>query len=132
MYLHFSVSLLRHSSQSPSRHKLLKFLCIFHVKESKGYFPKLEYDRLPPPETFYSSLRECNVLESDYLQYQNLMSEKGLSSQAAMAMFRIDSPPLNLQETYQMLQEEWRAKGFRKFEDYLREYNKIQVLWLQV
>ena len=49
---------------------LAKFLASEGVSERKGYFPyewfdcseKLDYPGLPPPETFYSSMKEKNVL----------------------------------------------------------------------
>lgn len=50
------------------------FLRAFDVQESKGFFPyeffddidKLSYDRLPPHEAFYSTLKNANITDEEY------------------------------------------------------------------
>ena len=93
--------------QSPSV-DLAKFLASEGVSEQKGYFPyewfdcseKLDYPSLPPPETFYSSMKEKNVL--------------GVTDD-------------EIQKNYQLCQQAWREKGMIKFENFLEWYNNLDV-----
>ena len=51
------------------------FLKAYKTEETKGFFPyewfddaeKLSLDHLPPHESFYNKLRNCNPLENEYL-----------------------------------------------------------------
>lgn len=59
------------------------FLRAFDVQESKGFFPyeffddidKLRYDRLPPHEAFYSTLKNANITDEEYAFCQRVWDE---------------------------------------------------------
>ena len=98
-----------------------KFLTAFGVEESKGYFPyewfddvtKLECTSLPPYDAFYSSLKENNVLEAEYIQWEKL-GKKG-------------SPPKSGTENFKDLQHVWKEKHMKSFKDFLVWYNNLDV-----
>ena len=58
------------------------FLKAYGMEEQKGYFPhewfnsteKLNNPFLQPIESFFSNLKNCNVLENDFNDYQHLIS----------------------------------------------------------
>ena len=59
------------------------FFKAFDANEEKGFFPydyfthadQLDETTLPPYETFYSSIKGCNVLEEDYATFQKLLDQ---------------------------------------------------------
>ena len=60
-----------------------QFLKAYECSAHKSFLPyewfddvnKLDYPELPPYESFYSSLSNCNVVEKEYSRYQTLLSE---------------------------------------------------------
>lgn len=64
------------------------FLRAFDVQESKGFFPyeffddidKLRYDRLPPHEAFYSTLKNANITDEEYAFCQRVWDEKKMTT----------------------------------------------------
>ena len=67
------------------------FFKAFDVAEQKGFFPydyfthaeQLDETTLPPYETFYSTIKGCNVLEEEYSAFQKLLNQ-GKSKQEAL------------------------------------------------
>ena len=63
----------------------------FGVSEQKGFFPydyftdadQLDETTLPPYETFYSTIKNCNVLEEEHAAFQKLV-DQGKSEQEAL------------------------------------------------
>ena len=61
-------------------YNLLSFFKAFGVTKQKGFFPydyfthadQLDETTLLPYETFYSTIKNCNVLEEEYISFQNL------------------------------------------------------------
>ena len=59
------------------------FYKAFDASEQKGFFPydyftsadQLDETSLPSYETFYSSIKGCNVLEEDYTTFQKLVNQ---------------------------------------------------------
>jgi hypothetical protein len=85
------------------------FLKAFHVEMSKGFFPyeyfscknKLAETCLPPVEKWWSSLKNKNVLDD------------GVRS---------------IQDNYSEMQKIWKEENMTTFEDFLKWYNKLDVL----
>ena len=70
---------------------LNSFLKAHKTKENEGFFPyewfdnpeKLNNKELPPYDSFFSKLRNINLLEKDYNDFENLTTS-GLSSEQAV------------------------------------------------
>ena len=91
-----------------------KFLAAFGVEESKGYFPyewfddisKLECTSLPPFDAFYSNLKDVNVLEADYIQWEK-NGKKGI-------------PPKSGDENFEDLQRIWKEHKMKSLYSVVR------------
>ena len=65
-------------------YNLKSFFKAFGVSEQKGFFPndyfthaeQLDETTLPPYETFYSTIKNCNVLEEEYISFQKLVDKE--------------------------------------------------------
>ena len=76
-----------------------KFLEAYGTSEQKGFFPyewfddieKLTDTELPIADAFYSKLKNCNVLETDFNMY-NCLLKMGLSSSVALKKVGLTSP----------------------------------------
>ena len=96
-----------------------KFLKAYNVEESKSYFPyewfddvsKLNYTALPPYESFYSSLKNGNVLQLEYDEWEAAVKNK----------------PKNGQEKYQDLLNIWTSHTMSTFEDFLKYYANLDT-----
>ena len=63
---------------------LKSFFKAFGVSEQKGFFPydyftnadQLDETTLPPYENFYSVIKGCNVLEEEYVAFQNFSTKE--------------------------------------------------------
>ena len=101
-----------------------QFLKAYEVDMSKSFMcyewftsvEKLQYPHLPPFESFYSSIKQCNVLEEDYLRYQKLENNSNIQ------------PPKTGIENYQDLQSIWETEGMTCFKDFLVYYNNLDTL----
>ena len=68
-----------------------KILKAYGTYEQKGFFPyecfddieKLRHTELPIADAFYSKLKNCNVLETDFNMYNHLL-KKGIYSSVAL------------------------------------------------
>ena len=97
-----------------------QFLKAYGVTESKLFFPyeyldcfeKLSETEFPSYDTFYSSLKQCNVLEAEHLAWQK--SQKG-------------PEPKTGAENYQMMLDLWHSKGMQTLKDLLILYNDSDV-----
>ena len=76
-------------------------------------------DHLPPHESFYSKLHNCNPLEKEYLD-QSVLVHTGLLQESAMQELRITLPPATGEQTYAYLVEIWEREKMRTFKDFLR------------
>ena len=81
-------------------YNMKSFFKVFSVSEQKGFFPydyfthvdQLDETTLLPYETFYSSIKNCNVLEEEYAAFQNLL-DQGKSEQEAQHVLRLPVKP---------------------------------------
>ena len=68
-------------------YNLKSFFKAFGVSEQKGFFPydylthdnQLDETTLPPYESFYSTMKNCNVLEEEYASFQKLLDQGNLN-----------------------------------------------------
>ena len=65
---------------------------------------QLDESTLPPHETFYSTVKNCNVLEEEYASFQKLL-DQGKSEQEALQSLRLPTKPKTGPESYQWLQQ---------------------------
>ena len=98
------------------------FLEAYKIPESKSYFPyewfdhhsKLDYPCLPPYESFYSELKQRNVLEMrdkyDDDDDENDIIDKELGA-----------------DRYHQLQDIWQEQHMTRFHDFLQYYNNLDV-----
>ena len=115
-------------------YNLKSFFKAFGVSEQKGFFPydyfthadQLDETTLPPYETFYSTIKGCNVLEEEHIAFQKLI-DQGKSEQEALQILRLTSKPKTGPENYQWLQELWTENQWSTFADFLQWYNDLDV-----
>ena len=106
------------------------FLKAYKTSETKGFFPyewfdhpdKMQNRELPPYDTFYSKLRSCNTLETEYTDYVNLL-KSALTTEQAVIKLKLSKPPLTGIENYHYLQQIWEQEQMSSFKDFLRWYN---------
>jgi len=89
----------------------------FFCYEYLDSFSKLNEEKLPDYEHFYSSLKEVNVLEEAFCTWSRLSDEEK----------REIPRPLTGEQQYSKLQEIWREKGMKTLKDFLCFYNQIDV-----
>ena len=88
-------------------YNLKSFFKAFGVTEQNGFFPydyfvpadQLDETTLPPYDTFYSTIKNCNVLEEEYISFQKLV-DQGKSEQEALEILRLTSKPKTCPENF--------------------------------
>ena len=104
------------------------------VLEQKGFFPydyfthadQLDETALPPYETLYLTIKNCNALEEDYATFQKL-TDQGKSEQEALQILHLQKVPKIEAENYQWLRQLWTENQWSTFADYLQWYNDLDV-----
>ena len=111
-----------------------QFLKTFKVQESKFFFPyeflnsyeKLDYTSLPDIESFYSSLKKCNVLEAERQEYESLLL-KFKNKREVLDVMKLEKPPNTKEENYEFCKKVWEENDMQNFSDYLSYYNNKDV-----
>ena len=111
------------------------FLEAYGMEEQKRYFPyewfnsteMLNNPFLPPIESFFSKLKNCNVLEKDFNDYQHLLS-LGFEEGDAQKKLKLRERPITKEKNYNSIQCLWQEAGMRNFKDYLQWYNNKDVV----
>ena len=111
------------------------FLKAYKTSETKGFFPyerfdhpdKMQNPELPPYDAFYSKLRSCNSLETEYTDCVNLL-KSGLTTEQAVIKLKLSKPPPTGIENYHYLQQIWKQEQMSSFMDFLRWYNNRDVV----
>ena len=119
---------------APGYTTLKSFFKAFGITEQKGFFPydyfisadQLDEMTLPPYDTFYSTLKNCNVLEEEHAAFQKLVNQ-GKSKQEALQILCLTSKPKTGPENYQRLQQLWTENSWSTFADFLEWYNDLDV-----
>ena len=91
------------------------FLKAYKTSEIKGVFPyewfdhpdKRQNPELTPYDAFYSKLRSCNHLETEYTDYVNLL-KNGLTTEQAVIKLKLLKPPPTGIENYHYLRQIWK------------------------
>ena len=86
------------------------FLKAYKTSETKSFFPyewfdhpdKMRNRELTPYDAFYSKLRSCNPLETEYTDYVNLL-KSGLTTEQAVIKLKLSKPPPTGIENYHYL-----------------------------
>ena len=81
----------------------------------------------PELDAFYSKLRSCNPLETEYTDYVNLL-KNGLTTEQAVIKLKLSKPPPTGIENYQYLQQIRKQEQMSSFKDFLRWYNNKDVV----
>ena len=76
------------------------FLRAYKTSETEGFFPyewlncprKMNNSELPPYDAFFNKLRNVNLLQKDYSDYQKLLS-CGLKTEEALSKMQLSKPP---------------------------------------
>ena len=87
----------------------------------------MQNTELPPHDAFYSKIRSCNRLEAECTDYVNLL-KSGLTTERAVVKLKLSKPPPTGIENYQYLQLIWKQEKMSSFKDFLRWYNKKDVV----
>ena len=110
------------------------FLNAYGASEEKGFFPyewfdsieKLNVSQLPPIDSFWSKLKNHNVLSVDYGKFVQLKND-GMEQDKILKKLRLKKVPQNAEENYLELQNIWERKGMQTFRDFLMWYNNKDV-----
>eukprot|EP00795_Rhopilema_esculentum_P015000 gene15000-6154_t len=97
--------------------KMEKF---FFPYEYMSSYDVLKETCLPPYESFYSTLKQGNVLEEEYLTYleKNYKVKKMLLNTTPEEVRKVDANlPLSGLEQYEMIKKKWRELGFKTLKD---------------
>ena len=89
----------------------------------------LQETSLPPPQAFYSSLKQQNVLQSDvFVKYCILVEEENKGIQEALDILNLKRPPLSrINKNYAELLHIWERENMSTLLDYLKYYNSLDV-----
>ena len=115
-------------------YNLKSFFKAFGVTEQKGFLPydyfthadQLDETTLPPYETFYLTIKNCNVLEEEYISFQKLV-DQGKSEQEALQIMLLTAKPKTGPENYQRFQQLWTENQWSTFAEFLKWYNDLDV-----
>ena len=115
-------------------YNLKAFFKAFDTTEQKAWFPyeyprdpqQLEEKQLPPYESFYSTVKGCNVLDEEFQTHQKLLYEEKTSGQA-LKVLALEDVPKPGPENYQWLQQVWQEEHWSTLTDYLQWYNCLDV-----
>ena len=97
----------------------------YKSSETKGFFPyewfdhpdKMQNPELTPYDVFYSKLRSCNPLETEYTDYVNQL-KSGLTTEQAVINLKLSKPPPTGNENYHYLQQIWKQEQMSSFKDF--------------
>ena len=87
----------------------------------------MQNPEFPPYDAFYSKLRSCNSLETEYADYVNLL-KSGLTTEQAVIKLKLSKPPPTGIENYHHLQQIWKQEQMSSFRDFLRLDNNKDVV----
>jgi hypothetical protein len=121
-------------SYLPAHTSYRQFLKSFHISENKGFFcyefldsiAKLNYDRLPDYNSFYSNLKGYNILEEEKQSFDKLL-KSGLNEQQALDRLHMKEIPLSGEDNYKLLQDLWCKKGMQTLADLLVHYSCLDI-----
>ena len=114
-----------------------QFLETFNIEQRKSFFPYeylsdvsvLKETALPPPDAFYSTLKQQNVLESnDFIKYCILVEQEDKEIEEALDILNLSRPPAScVEDNYKKLLQIWESENMSSMLDYLNHYNSLDV-----
>ena len=87
----------------------------------------MQNPQFAPYDAFYSKLHSYNPLETKDMDSVNLL-KSGLTTEQAVIKLKLSKPPPIGIENYHYLQQIWKLEQMRSFKDFLRWYNKKDVV----
>ena len=110
------------------------FLKAYGASEEKLFFPygcfdsidKLNESQLPPIDSFWSKLKNHNVLSVEYDKFVQLKNG-GMEQGEILKKLRFKKVPQNAEENYLELQNIWKREGMQTFRGFVRWYNNKDV-----
>ena len=101
---------------------LESFLKAYKTSETKGFFSyewfdhpdKMQNRKIPSYDAFYSKLRSCNPLETEYTDHVNQLKIRLTTEQAVIKLQLSKPPPLGI-ENYHYLQQIWKQEQMSSF-----------------
>ena len=87
----------------------------------------MQQTELPPSDAFYSKLGSCNTLETEYMDYVNLL-KNGLTTEETVMKIKLSKQPPTGNVNYHNLQQIRKQEQMSSFEVFLRWYNKKDVV----
>ena len=87
----------------------------------------MQNPELPPYDAFYSKFRSCNLLETEYTDYVNLL-KSALTTEQAVIKLKLSKPLPTGIENYHYLQQIWKQEQMSSLKDLLWWYNNKDVV----
>ena len=87
----------------------------------------MQNPELPPYDVFYSKLRSCNPLETEYTDYVNQL-KSGLTTEQAVIKLKLSKPPPTGIENYHYLQQIWKQEQMSSSMEFLWWHNNKDVV----
>ena len=88
---------------------------------------KMNESQLPPIESFWSKLKNHNVLSVDYDKFMNC-KKRGIEEKEALKKLKLKTVPKNAEENYRELQNIWEKENMNTIRDFLKWYNNKDVV----
>ena len=103
--------------------------------EEQSFFPydwfdsadKLNETQLPSIESFWSKLKNHNVLSVVYDKFMDC-KRRGIEEKEALRKLKLKTVPKNAEENYRELQANWERENMNTFHDFLKWYNNKDVV----
>ena len=107
----------------------------YKTSETKGFFPceqfdhpnKMQNTELSQYDAFYSNFSSCNPLKDEYTDYVIILKSQLTTEQDVVKLKLLKPPPTGI-ENYQHLQQIWKQEQINSIKDFLRWYNKEDVV----
>ena len=111
------------------------FVKAYKTSKTKGFFrygwfdhpDKMQNPELPQYDVFYIKLGSCNPLETEYIDYVNLLNS-GLTTEQAVIKLKVSEPTPTGIENYHDLHQIWKQQQMSSFKDFLRWYNNKNIV----
>ena len=113
---------LDRSSKITKQRRLKAFSLMSGSTISKGWTTKL-----PPYVSFFSKLRNINLLKNDYSDFE-YFTVNGLSSERAVCKLRLNKILSTADKNYAFLLSIWVSEGMKPFKDFLMWKNNKDVV----
>ena len=87
---------------------------------------KLDFPEFPPYEVFFRKLRNNNLLDKDFIDYEKLRKSE-IDSQQEFKKGQIKTVPPSGLDNYKYLQETWNKNGRTVFKDSVQMKTEGQI-----